>query len=346
MNPQQPEPPIDPLDRAVGAMRSLDVPAGPSPLLVERTRAAMRAASPMGSSGVSHRVFRWAAIVLLAVSGGAVWFAMHRNADKSQQANGEGTTPVVVPMAEARPTMLTGLVRIEGNPPVIPAPLTKSPGPNCPHHHAPPPDESLEIAAGGGLANVVVSVSAGLPQDSIYPDPPKPAVLDQKDCRYFPHVVTMQIGQELVAKNSDPFLHSVHTNPLTNDPVNIAQYKVDPVGTRLKSIKAAETFKVTCDLHPWMTAWVAAFDHPFYGVTKADGTFEMPYLPPGTYTLKAWHERLGSVEQQVTITYDGKLPPVQFKYGPDRVAAALADQMPTANAGSVVAGKACCAKVR
>src|SRR4051812_11919709 len=249
MNPQQPEPQMDPLDRAVGAMRSLDVPAGPSQLLVERTRAAMRAATPIGSGGVSHRVFRWAAVVLLAASGGAVWFAMQRNTEKPLQAGIGGPARIVEPTIEPRPTMLTGLVRIEGNPPVIAAPLTKSPGPNCPHHHAPPPDESLEIAATGGLANVVVSVSAGLPPDSEYPQPKLPAVLDQKDCRYFPHVVTMQVGQDLLAKNSDPFLHSVHTNPLTNDPINIAQYKVDPVGTRLKSIKAAETFKVTCDLH-------------------------------------------------------------------------------------------------
>jgi hypothetical protein len=325
-------------------MQGLDVPAGPSRLLVERVRCTIGAGST--SYGSRHTIWRWAAIVLLAASVGAAWFAMHRGGNQ-QLADPSPPVPVAPQPDEPRPVMLTGLVRIEGSPPIVPPPLMKLPGPGCPHHHAPPPDESLQVAAGGGLANVVVSVSTGLPDDSEYPKPAAAAVLDQKDCRYFPHVVTMQVGQELLAKNSDPFLHSVHTNPLANVPVNIAQYKVDPVGTRLKSIKSAETFKVTCDLHPWMTAWVAAFDHPFFAVTKSDGSFAMPYLPPGTYTLKAWHERLGSVEQQVTVTYDGKLPPVQFKYGPDRVAAAYADRAPMANAGeAAVVGKACCAKAQ
>jgi hypothetical protein len=82
-----------------------------------------------------------------------------------------------------------------------------------------------------------------------------------------------------------------------------------------------------------MVAWVAAFDHPYYAVTKDDGSFEMPPLAAGTYTIKAWHERLGAVEQKVVVGADGKVPPVQFTFGAERLAAALADREMTAHAG-------------
>jgi hypothetical protein len=327
----------DILDNAIRAVQEIDVPVGPSAELIARTRGAIREAEG-GATPVRAVSFRWAAIVILATSALAMTWVFTRPNQSSRQANVSPTDPALVspvvlqsPYVSDPPPRLVGVVRIEGHPPE----LQKQVAPafnTCPHHHPPPTDESLLIGEHGGLANVVVSVSAGLPPESEYPKPPGTAVLDQKDCRYAPHVVAMQIGQELVAKNSDPFLHSVHTNPLANAPENIAQYTVDPVGRRIKPIKEAETFKVTCDLHPWMTAWVAAFDHPFFAVTRADGTFDMPLLPPGTYTLRAWHERLGSVEQQVTLTYDHKLPPVHFQYGPDRVAAAMQDRIVTAAA--------------
>ena len=69
--------------------------------------------------------------------------------------------------------------------------------------------------------------------------------------------------------------------------------------------KAPETFKVKCDVHPWMTGWVAIFDHPYFAVTADDGTFAIKGLPDGTYTLQAWHERFGTQSQKVTVK-DGK----------------------------------------
>jgi hypothetical protein len=324
------------LDSAIDAMRDMRTPPGPSEKLLARTRQAIRAAERAGQSP-PHAQWRWAAAIILAATVAITWAAIRQSMVRSGSRDVAqlASRPVRAeqsPYVSDPPPMLTGLVRIEGHPPELLKSAEVYPLNGCPHHHPPPADESFVVSRQGGLANVVVSVSAGLPADSWYPKPAKPAVLDQKDCRYTPHVLALQVEQELVAKNSDPFLHSVHTNPKDNTPENIAQYSVDPVGRRMKTIKESETFKVTCDLHPWMTAWVAAFDHPYFAVTRADGSFQMPLLPPGTYTLRAWHERLGSVEQQVTLTYDRKLPPVHFKYGPDRVAAAMSDRVVTVKA--------------
>ncbi|HLL90966.1 MAG TPA: DUF2012 domain-containing protein, partial [Tepidisphaeraceae bacterium] len=76
-------------------------------------------------------------------------------------------------------------------------------------------------------------------------------------------------------------------------------------GRKLDPLKAKETFKVKCDVHPWMTAWIRAFDHPFFATTKEDGTFEIKDLPDGQYTLTAWHEKYGEKEQKIEVR-DGK----------------------------------------
>lgn len=324
------------LDSAIHAMRETPVPPGPSAELMERTRQSMRVPQTLALPA-RRQTWRWAAAIILAGSVALAWRMTQRHSPM-QVAQDPSNQPLVAPTPVASPYVgnpsprLIGVVRIEGHPPQLQQATVAENYNGCPHHHPTPPDDSMLIARDGGLANVVVSVTAGLPADSEYPKPASPAVLNQKDCRYAPHVVAIRVGQEVLARNSDPILHNVHTNPLENEPMNFAQYTVDPVGTRMKPIKAAETFKVTCDLHPWMTAWVAAFDHPYFAVTGPDGSFEMPLLPPGTYTLRAWHERLGHVEQQVTLSYDHKIPPVMFKYGPDRVAAAMQDRIITADA--------------
>lgn len=324
----------DILDDAIIAWRDQPVPAGPSAHLLRRTQSRLSDAG----YGARAAAWRWAAVLLLCGTAAAAtgWMVQHRSVSSIVIVAEEQKMPA--PLVEVT-IGLVGRVTIDGPPP-IPRLLPLLGGPDCGHHHPPPVDESILVSAGGGLANVVVAVSSGLPDDVEYPHPSIPASLDQRDCHYVPRVVAMQVGQELLAKNSDPFLHNVHTNSRQNVPVNFAQPKVDPVGLRLKFIKTAETFKVTCDLHPWMMAWVAAFDHPYFAVTQADGSFKMPQLPVGTYTLRAWHERLGVVDQQVVVGDDGKMPPLRFTFSTDRLAAALADQFPTASAGAVL--KPCC----
>jgi hypothetical protein len=65
--------------------------------------------------------------------------------------------------------------------------------------------------------------------------------------------------------------------------------------------KPEDVFQIKCDVHPWMQAWMAVFTHPFFSVTGPDGKFNISGLDPGTYTITAWHERLGTQTTTVTV---------------------------------------------
>jgi hypothetical protein len=117
---------------------------------------------------------------------------------------------------------------------------------------------------------------------------------------YEPHILAMQVGQDLVVKNDDPFLHNVHAMSSANPSFNFGQPNKDP-GKKAATLKAVETFHVKCDVHPWMSAYIRVFDHPFHAVTKADGSFTLDDVPPGSYTITVWHESLGETKQKLTI---------------------------------------------
>jgi hypothetical protein len=177
--------------------------------------------------------------------------------------------------------------------------------PECEKAHGGPIyDESLVVAPDGSLANVVVSVSSGLSgwlRDE-FPPPPSQAVLNQKGCVFEPHVVAVMVGEPLLVKNSDPFLHNVHIMAVNNAAENMGQPTIGELAT--EPFEAPEVFRVKCDVHPWMQAWVRVVDNPWFAVTGPDGRFSLRGLPAGTYTLKAWHEQLGVREMQVTIGPD------------------------------------------
>lgn len=150
----------------------------------------------------------------------------------------------------------------------------------------------------GGLANVFVYVKSG-PTGS-FPAPTEPAVIDQQGCNYTPHVVAMQAGQPLKIKNSDDTLHNIHPRPTVNAEFNIGQPR--------KGMETTKTFDkkeimipVGCDVHPWMRAYISVLDHPFYAVTKEDGTFEIKGLPPGDYEVEAYHEKLKTQTQKISV---------------------------------------------
>ena len=344
----------DVLDRAVAAMRGVAVPDGPSPMVKARTLQAMRA-SPAATT--VPWLSRWAAIVLIGataatgtVVGGRAYLA---GRSKPQPVSSPRPGPQPAPQGQnpqqppagnyADLPEVVGLVSVEGANPLATLLIPPEGGPTCASQHDQPRDESILVAPTNGVANVVVYLSEGLPAGREFAAPAEAAVVDQRDSKFFPRIVTAQVGQALVAKNSDPYFHTVHTNPRRNAPVNVAQPKPDPVGVKLKRISEPETFKVTCDLHPWMVAWVAAFDHPYHAVTAADGSFRMPPLEPGTYRIKAWHERLGAVDQEFTVGADWKAPPVKLRFTQKQLAAALADKVPTADASAVVKPP-CCVK--
>jgi len=145
-----------------------------------------------------------------------------------------------------------------------------------------------------------------------YNPPNEPVVLDQQGCWYHPRVFGIMVGQKLEIRNSDPLLHNVHATPKKNKPFNIGQ----PV----KGMKNYVTFTTPevmvpfkCDVHPWMAAYAGVLEHPFYSVTNDKGEFEIKNLPPGTYTIEAWHEKLGTMTQTVTVKA-GETKAIEFTF--------------------------------
>jgi plastocyanin len=199
---------------------------------------------------------------------------------------------------------LTGTVKFDGEAPE-PKEIDMGGVPQCAQAHADPVyDDTLVVGDNGELANVVVAIKREDSPDLEGDVPSEPAVLDQEGCMYEPHVIAMMAGQTLIVKNSDPFLHNVHSMAEINPNFNFGQPNKDP-GKKVESPKAEETFRVKCDVHPWMSAYIAVFDHPFFAVSDEEGKFAIKNLPDGDYTVVAWHEKLGRAEEQVTIA-DGK----------------------------------------
>lgn len=194
----------------------------------------------------------------------------------------------------------------------------------CAAQHPDPVSEDTIVADDkGNLANVVVSLKIDDPSVLGGEVPKDAAVIDQKGCMYSPHVVAMMVGQKLVVKNDDPFAHNIHSLAQTNPGFNFMQPNKD-AGKDAPTPKTKEVIKVKCDVHPWMGAWLVVLDHPFFSVSKTDGTFTIKGLPDGDYTLQAWHEKLGTQEAKVTVK-DGKAT-ADFVF---KVATAQADAAPS-----------------
>jgi len=160
--------------------------------------------------------------------------------------------------------------------------------------------ETYEVGSDGkSLANVFVYVKDGL-GNYVFETPTKPAQIDQKSCRYHPHVFGMMVNQPLEIVNSDPTLHNIHAMPKGNSEFNNGQ--------PIQGMKMSHTFDkpevmvpFKCDVHGWMNAYVGVMSNPYFAVTDKDGKFDLPNLPPGTYTIEAWHEKAGTQTASVTI---------------------------------------------
>jgi len=171
-----------------------------------------------------------------------------------------------------------------------------------------PTAETVIVNANGTLANVFVYVKAGLPAAATYPVPATPVVLDQNGCRYHPHVLGVMVGQNFEIQNSDPVLHNIKAKALKNRPFNVSQ---PSAGMKTMRTFAAPEVMVAleCNVHGWMNAFLGVLPHPFYAVSGADGSFSIKGLPPGTYTIEAWHEKYGT--QTATVTIAGAAPKTQ-----------------------------------
>ncbi len=192
---------------------------------------------------------------------------------------------------------ISGKVTYEGVPAKMKA-IDMSMEPSCAKMYATPPlAETVVTGAGNSLENVVVYVSAGAPNDAA---PSTAAIFTQKGCRYIPHLLALQVNQELKITNEDQTVHNVHPQPKRNREWNKSQ----PPGARpiSESYEQAEFIPVKCNVHPWMHGTLAVMPNSHYAVTGAGGSFSLPNLPPGKYTITAWHESFGAQSQEVTIT--------------------------------------------
>ncbi|MEJ2085527.1 MAG: carboxypeptidase regulatory-like domain-containing protein [Acidobacteriota bacterium] len=172
--------------------------------------------------------------------------------------------------------------------------------------------EQIVVDDAGNIANVFVYVKEGL--GGGFSAPAESHLLDQKGCQYFPHVSGMMVGQTLVIRNDDPTLHNVHAMPTANAEFNSGQ-PFQGMELEHKFDKAEVMVPFKCDVHPWMSSYMAVLDHPFFGVSGGDGSFSIADLPAGDYVLEAWHETLGTQTQSVTVA-DGESVDVSFDFSP------------------------------
>ena len=195
---------------------------------------------------------------------------------------------------------VAGKISLEGTPPAN-APIRMNADPACvAANKGKNPTQETFVSEAGGLGNVFVYVQTGL--TGTFPAPTTAVVFDQQGCQYHPHVFGVQVGQPIEVLNSDATLHNIHATPKTNAEFNTAQ--------PIKGMKTMHTFTAKeadvvvpfkCDVHGWMNAYAGVLEHPYFAVSKADGSFSIPNLPPGSYTLAAWHEKLGTQTLQVTV---------------------------------------------
>jgi hypothetical protein len=248
---------------------------------------------------ISHRrrrlAFTTVVLFLAACSGPS------RNVPAPKKAEEPIVYTVVDPNTAAT---VTGKILFTGKRPAR-AKIDMDEDPQCAGlHPSPVYDDPVAGGRGGGLANVFVYVEHGLEGKHFHP-PAQPAVIDQHGCWFQPRVLGIETGQTLDVTNSDPVTHNIHPRAHLNREWNQSQAPgAAPLARRF--IRPEIMIRVKCNIHSWMKAWIGVVDNPYFAVTRTDGTFELRDVPPGTYTVAAWQEDLGTQEQEVTVPPSGK----------------------------------------
>ena len=200
---------------------------------------------------------------------------------------------------------ITGIVTFDGKVPAL-RPIAMDAEPVCAKIHAgkPVPNEMLALGSGNTMGNIMVWVSKGLAAGKTYPAPKTPVVIDQKGCTYTPHVMGIMVGQPYRILNSDGILHNIHTLPVINPSFNRGMPATVKEATTTFP-KPEAMFHIKCDVHPWMSAYMGVYTHPFFSVTSTDGKYTISGLDPGTYEITAWQEKLGTQTASVTVGASG-----------------------------------------
>ena len=209
---------------------------------------------------------------------------------------------------------ISGTVRLDGPGPHMKG-IEMSKDPYCAKAHANEPAhlEQVVVGSNGGLQNVVLYITEGLPASALAEAPKEVLVFDQKNCMYTPHVLAMDAGQTFKVTSSDQTTHNIHPlpNPMTG---NIPWNQSQPPGAAPieKSWKAPEVIPVKCNIHPWMNGWHVVVKGP-YAVTDGSGNYSINNVPPGNYAVTAWQELYGTQTQKVTVAA-GKAGTADFTF--------------------------------
>jgi plastocyanin len=208
--------------------------------------------------------------------------------------------PVYFQVDPATAGTVTGTIHYKGKRPA-PKAIDMSEEPACVEaHHGKAYDESLVVSKSGALANAFVYVKSGL-EGKTFALPATPVTIDQKGCWFRPRVLGIQVGQPLQVINSDPVTHNIHPMAEVNRAWNHSQGAGDPPIDR-KFTKPEIMIPVKCNIHSWMHAFIGVLPYPYFAVSADNGSFTIGNLPPGTYTIAVWQEKLGTQEQQITVS--------------------------------------------
>ena len=237
-------------------------------------------------------------------------------------ACGGSESPAPPPVAPGAPTAakpaattakgtasISGKVTYDGAVPAAEK-VKVSADPKCQAQHPQGLEKQPVRVANGALADAFVWIKSGI--SGTQAAPTEPVLLDQQGCTYHPHIVGVQAGQPLKIKNSDDTLHNIHPKPTVNTEFNLGQAR--------KGMETNNTFDkqeimipVGCDVHPWMRSYISVVSHPYFAVSKDDGTFEIKGLPAGEYEVEVVHEKLKSLTQKITVK-DGEAGKVNFAF--------------------------------
>jgi plastocyanin len=249
----------------------------------------------------SRKLWLWIVIVMFAAALGTTACGKREEASNTSAKPESGNTGTAgtgkLDLANAG--KITGKVTLEGTAPKNDV-IKMNADPVCMKEaKGTQTQEFYVVGDNGSLENVFVWIKDGI--GSFTGDTPtSPVTIDQKQCRYHPHVFGIRVGQPLEILNSDPVIHNIHAVPKINDEFNIGQ-PVQGMKTTRTFTKQEVMVPFKCDVHGWMNAYVGVVAHPYFAVTGKDGTFELKDVPPGKYTVEAWHEKLGPKRVDVTV---------------------------------------------
>ena len=212
---------------------------------------------------------------------------------------------------------VTGKVTLDGKAPENKKVDMKADAKCAAQHKDPILEENVVVGKDGGLRDVVVVIKNAPKGGAV---PAEPVTLDQKGCKYSPHVLAAMVGQKFVIKNSDPFMHNVHGFPENNSQFNFSQNTVDPGKNHTPFKKTEEDgFLIKCDVHGWMNARMYVFDHPYFATTDENGAFTIKGLKDGNYEVLAKHFKWEEPQTGKLVVKGGK-GEVSFKFKADELA--------------------------